>query len=113
VAVHHNLALAYLRMAMEGEGRNALRWAEDAIHHGEKALRLRPGFNDAAWNLELALRRAQELTRAQQEGGSGSAQRLLVSFRLQEEATLGSALQERLLGGGGTTPATAMRGPQW
>lgn len=111
-SAHHNLALVFLRRAMDGEGRQALGWAREAVLHGEEALGIRPGSGDSAWNLEMALQRVRALEEEQEDGGRRSAQRLLASFRLQEEGTLTGAIAERLRGGEGLSHSST-RGPAW
>jgi hypothetical protein len=112
-AALHNLALASLEMARAGEGRRALAWAEEAVRHGEEALRIRPGSRDTAWNLEMALEREGELRQERKEEGVEDASRLLSSFRLQEEGALAGALQERMGGVGREQQYSGTRGPAW
>jgi len=58
---YHNLALLSLHASLAGVGREAAREAREAVELGEISLRLRPGSEASAWNLELALRRLAEL----------------------------------------------------
>lgn len=110
---HHNLAVAFLEMARDTDGLRAERWAEEAVSHAEAALRMDPGLESAGWNLELALRRLEEVNRGEASERARRARMLLGSFRLEEETRLQESL-ERTLGrsrGGGLTGKGG--GPWW
>ena len=113
LAAHHNLGLAFLRQALEEDGPQARVWAGEAIRHEEDALAIRPGLRGAAWNLELALRRLRELEDEARGGGEAEADRLLSSFRLQEEEKVGGRVRD-LLGEmeRGVAPPSG-KGPPW
>lgn len=76
----HNLGWALLRQALEGEGEPALGKARQAAAHLEAALRLRPGEVGVAWNLELALRRVEELESSQEVVEQAEARALLATL---------------------------------
>lgn len=113
LAAHHNLGLAFLRLSLAGEGGLARAWAVEAIRHQEEALAIRPGLEGAAWNLELALRRLRELESDARGGGEAGAERLLSSFRLQEEEKLGVRLRESLGDTGWSPSPSGRKGPPW
>ncbi len=110
---HHNLGLAFLHLAREGKGGEARRWVTAAIHNQEWALEIQPGLLPAAWNLELALERLRALEKMEESPEKEASQRLLASFRLQEEEALGEGLKDRINRSGPLTPPGPGRGPQW
>jgi hypothetical protein len=113
MAAHHNLGLALLLLSRGGEGPAARAWAEEAVRQAEEALAIRPGLTDAAWNLELALRRIEEIESNGARRGEGEAERLLSSFRLLEEERLGAMIRGKLREtrpGEGIQPP---KGPPW
>lgn len=70
-AAHYNLGLAFYRQADAKAGENdhqeAQRIFREAADSFRRSLRLHPGNRDAAWNLELALRRIQEQQQQQEQ----------------------------------------------
>ncbi len=113
----HNLGLVHLHAALWEEGPRALERARAAVRELEAALRLAPGLQGAAWNLELALRRGQELEAGEAVEKALEAEKLLASLRLTEQEGVGEMLRARLRdgakdvrGGGSASPE---RGPPW
>jgi hypothetical protein len=110
---HYNLGLGLLRLSEEDEGREARAWASDAVRQQEAALRIHPGHPEAAWNLELALRRLNRLESGVAARQEADAARLLTSLRLQEEGTLAELVRDRVRTAGEGTLPPERRGPPW
>ena len=110
---HHNLGLACLQLALAEDGPDAAVWARRAVEEAEAALRLHPGFHGAAWNLEMALDRLRNLNAQEETAERGEARRLLVSFRLGEEARLTGNLRERMEASWGDPRSPESGGPWW
>lgn len=70
-AAYYNLGLGFYRQADAKAGENdhqeAQRLFREAADSFRRSLRVKPGNRDAAWNLELALRRIQEQQQQQQQ----------------------------------------------
>lgn len=110
---HHNMGVASLEMARRTDGLRARQWAEAAVFHAEAALRTDPSLEGAAWNLELALMRLDELNGGDAAGRAERARRLLASFRLEEEDRLAEVLKDTIAKTGGGTSAERGGGPWW
>jgi len=112
--IRHNLALAHLGrglgLGVPHGARNALR---RAVAHARRALRLRPGSEGAARNLELALRALDSLDGRTPRDGTMGAERLLESFRLQERGTLEEVLMESMRDPFLAGAREELRGPPW
>jgi tetratricopeptide (TPR) repeat protein len=112
--IRHNLALAYLGQGLSQTAPDGARRAlQRAVAHARRALRLRPGSEGTARNLELALRALDSLDGRARPDGTVEARRLLESFRLQErgalEEVLMESMREELLPGA----REGRRGPPW
>ncbi len=112
--IRHNLALAHLGQGLsQGAPDGARRALRRAVTHARRALRLRPGSEGTARNLELALRALDSLDGRARPDGTVGARRLLESFRLQErgalEEVLMTSMRDKLLSGA----RGERRGPPW
>jgi len=113
LAVHHNLGLACLLQSTEGNPKGAGVWAAEAVRELEAALEIQPGHGSASWNLELALRRLKSLDSGPETAWERDAERLLSSFRLQEEAGMEGNLREMVRHDETGRGTSAHRGPPW
>ena len=64
-AAFHNLGLLSLKTAMERDGSSGVQAAQEAIGLAEASLKLAPGSQAPAWNLEMALRRLADSSRTE------------------------------------------------
>ncbi len=113
LVAHHNLGLACLLQSLEGESQEGRALAEEAVRELEAALGLQPGHESSAWNLELALRRRDHLDSGPETAREREAERLLASFRLQEDAGLRGSLREVVRDDQTQRGMSVPRGPPW